>query len=481
MIKQLTFLFLLLFSCFTSSAFAEDFIVPQNRSRLISTSAEIGEAMIANPKIADIHVHGPHRLSVIGVGRGDTTLRILDTKGNVIKSVPISVTYDLPAIRKAMREFLPSERGVGVELINTNIALVGEVSNALAVDRALEIASQFVEQITGPGAAEGPRGTSDAQKGQAVINLLQVTSGQQVMLRVRVGEIRRSALKRLGVNLQGFSQNGSFGLSGATGSGIDAIAGSTNTTGLGEFEVSSEKSFGILGGILNRGGMGVGVTLEALESDGLLKILAEPNLVALSGEKAEFLAGGEIPIPIPQSGGGGNNVVTIDYKPFGVSVSFVPYVLSENRIRMSVLPEVSEISNANGVQLQGYTVPSLTTRRAKTTVELAPGESFMIAGLIRDDMTTTLRQLPGIKEIPVLGALFRSTEFEKNETELVIAVTPYIVDPLKSGDVRLPTDDFRPASTMESFFYGALSSIAHGERKTSQTPSLEGPVGFMVE
>lgn len=463
MIKFLAALFATLM--FALPVWAEDFVVPLNRSRLISTGPEIGEAMIANPQIADIHVHGPNRLSVIGISRGDTTLRIMDKRGNVIQSVPISVTYDLPAIRKAMREYLPTEN-IGVELVNTNLALTGEVSTATAIDRALEVASQFVQ---GNG--------KTADKRSELVNLMQVTSGQQVMLRVRVGEIRRTALKRLGVNLQGFNQNGNFGFSGATGSGIDGIS-ADGVTGIGEFPVSSTNSFGILGGVLSRGSSGVGVSLEALETDGLLKVLAEPNLVALSGEKAEFLAGGEIPIPVPS---GLTDNVTIQYKKFGVEVAFVPYVLSENKIRLNVAPSVSEISNENSVTLNGYQIPSLTTRLAKTTVELSPGESFMIAGLIRDTTTTALRQLPGVNEIPILSSLFRSTDFQKNETELVIAVTPYLVDPLKSGDVRLPTDDFRPPSNMEMFFYGALSSISHGERKTSQAPSLEGPVGFMVE
>lgn len=466
---------LIALTAFTAPAWAEDFVVPLNRSRLISTGPEIGEAMIANPKIADIHVHGPHRISVIGISRGETTLRILDKNGNVLKSVPISVTYDLPAIRKAMREFLPYEN-VGVELIGTKLALTGQVSSATAVDRALEIGSQFLDRED----AQGGANTGGDQKRAAIVNLLQVASGQQVMLRVRVGEIRRSALKRLGVNLQGFNVNGSFGMSGGTGNGLLPFLADSDAD-FGTFDLDQDNTFGLLGGVLNKGNLGLGVSVEALENDGLLKILAEPNLVALSGEKAEFLAGGEVPVPVPQSGGGNSNLITIEYKQFGVSVSFVPYVLAENRIRLSVFPEVSELSNENGVTVSGFNIPSFTTRRAKTTVELSPGESFMIAGLIRDEMNTAIRQLPGLNELPVLGALFRSTAFQKNETELVIAVTPYLVDPLKSSDVRLPTDDFRPASNMEMFFYGALSSIAHGERKTSQTPSLEGPIGFMVE
>lgn len=221
--------------------------------------------------------------------------------------------------------------------------------------------------------------------------------------------------------------------------------------------------------------------LRALERDGVFKLLAEPNLVAVSGEEAEFLAGGEIPVPSVSSSSSSSGGVTIEYKPFGVALRFTPQILSENRIRMLVLPEVSEISTENTVQISGFSIPSITTRRAKTTIELAPGESFMIAGLIKDDMRATVDQMPGVKEVPVLGALFRSTEFRRNETELVIAVTPYVVDPLKSSDVKLPTDDFRPSSQMELFFYGALGSLSGNAPVISQTPPVEGPIGFMVD
>ncbi len=170
----------------------------------------------------------------------------------------------------------------------------------------------------------------------------------------------------------------------------------------------------------------------------------------------------------------------MDYKPYGVSVKFTPDVLSENRIRMIVQPEVSEVSSANAIVMSGFTIPSLTTRRAKTTVELAPGESFMIAGLIKDHTSSTIDQLPGVKELPVLGALFRSTEFQRNESELVITVTPYLVDPVKDADIKLPSDDFRPASQMEMFFYGALGALTTGKNSV-YVPQLEGPTGFMVD
>ncbi len=448
------------------SVLADSFVVPLNRSRLITSGPNITEALVANPEIADIHVHGPNRVSVIGIKRGQTTVRLMDGNGNEIKTVEISVTYDLPAIRQALSKFMPFEN-IGVSLVNTNIALTGDVSGAAAIDKAVEIVSQFID---GDGTA--------AAKRADVVNLMRLTSGQQVMLRVRVGEIRRTALKRLGINLQGLSVNGDGSVFGATGTGRSGFDVGT-PLGLGQFEYNPD-NFGLVGGVLTANDLTLGASLEALENDGLLKILAEPNLVALSGEQAEFLAGGEFPIPIA---GGLAGQISVDYKPFGVSVSFIPYVLSENRIRLTVLPEVSELNNAEGILAGGVAVPALTTRRAKTTVELAPGESFMIAGLIRDDVATTLRQLPGINEIPILSALLRSTEFERNETELVIAVTPYLVDPMKSDDVNLPTDRYRPASNMEMFFYGALSAMGPEgrDRRLSQKPALEGPIGFMVE
>ncbi|MBV8938730.1 MAG: type II and III secretion system protein family protein, partial [Alphaproteobacteria bacterium] len=241
---------------------------------------------------------------------------------------------------------------------------------------------------------------------------------------------------------------------------------------------------GIFGGVWRPNGPGgftLGGALQALERDGLFKLLAEPNLVAISGEQAEFLAGGEIPIPVPQTTGVGASNITIEYKPYGVAVRFKPFVLTENRIRMDVQPEVSELDPANALQVSGFSVPALTTRRAKTTVELAPGESFMIAGLLKDQSQSTIDQLPGVKELPILGALFRSTNFQRNETELVIAVTPYLADPVKSNDIKLPTDNFMPASQMEMIFYGALGSLTGDAARISQTPSVEGPIGFMVD
>jgi pilus assembly protein CpaC len=449
------------------------FYVPINRSELLTTSVDMGEVIITDPEVADVYVHGKNKVSVIGKQIGQTTLRVFDGKSRLIRSVDVYVVYDLPAIRKALREFLPYER-IGVEMVNTRIALTGEVSSAEVAATGVEIAEQFVTaKLTKQEAQVRKKRRADSTDESPILNLMKISAGQQVMLRIRIGEIQRTALRNLGVNLQAV-KNGSLNFSIGTGGGrlggIDPVT-DRNIFQFNSYSASTDAFTGIAGSYTGSRG-GVGALIEALERDGMFKVLAEPNLVALSGEQAEFLAGGEFPIPVPQN----QDTITVQYKPFGVALKFTPYVLSENRIRVQVQPEVSEVSNERTfTTAEGFVAPSLITRRASTTVELAPGEGFMIAGLIRDNMITQVDQLPGAGEIPVLSALFRSASYQRNETELVIAVTPYLVDPLKSGDIKLPTDDFRPATFMETVLYGALGA------PTDATPTAEGPVGFMVD
>jgi pilus assembly protein CpaC len=446
------------------------FYVPINRSELLTTSVDMGEVIIADPEVADVYVHGRNKVSVIGKQIGQTTLRVFDNKSRLIRGVDVYVVYDLPAIRKALKEFLPYER-IGVEMVNTRIALTGDVSSAEAAATAMEIAEQFVSgKLSAEDAASRPVRDATSEK-SPILNLMKISAGQQVMLRIRIGEIQRDTLRNLGLNLQAVNTGS---LSFAIGTGLGQalpLDGGGSAIQVGNFGMPAD-SFGQATVTNTSGSTDVSAMVDALERDGLFKVLAEPNLTALSGERAEFLAGGEFPIPVPQD----QNAITIEYKPFGVSLKFTPYVLSENRIRVQVNPEVSEISQENSfTTAEGYVAPSLITRRASTTVELAPGEGFMIAGLLKDTMTSTLEQLPGSSEVPVLSALFRSTAYRRNETELVIAVTPYIVDPTNAGDVKLPTDNFRPATFMESVFFGALGAVA------DNTPSAEGPVGFIVD
>ncbi len=445
------------------------FYVPINRAELITTKTDMSEVVVTDPDVANVLVHGKRKVSVIGMQIGQTTLRMFDANHKVIRDVDVYVTYDLPAVRRALKQYLPNER-IGVSMVNTRMALTGEVSSAAAAASAVQIAEEFQRGKMLDKSITQRKFTNEPSE-SPVINMMKLTSGQQVMLRIRIGEAQRTAVKNLGVSMQVLG-NGDFPL--AIGTGVGRAFGTTNPVfTYGSHQLSdTTNSYGFIN-MSTPGSTGINGMIEALERDGMVKILAEPNLTALSGEEAQFLAGGEFPIPVPQQQG----TTTIEYKPFGVALKFTPYVLSPNRIRIQVNPEVSEISNLNSISTtSGFVAPSIITRRASTTVELAPGESFMIAGLVSDGINTSIDQLPGGGEIPVLGALFRSTAFRRNESELVISVTPYLVDPMKSSDIKLPTDDYRPASFMESIFFGAI-----GGTRGQKDPSVEGPSGFMTD
>lgn len=444
------------------------FYVPLNRAELINTNTDMGEVIITDPEVADVYVHGKRRVSVIGKQIGQTTLRIFDGQRNMIRSVDVYVTYDLPAVRKALREFLPNEK-IGVSMVNMRMALTGDVSSAESAATAMDIAEQFVNNKLGADDLKSRPVRDPASEQSPVLNMMRVSAGQQVMLRIRIGEIQRTALKNLGVNVTGQGNN-NFLIGTGTGQFGDR-SGTNPAFGYRQFfGTTSSSSFGLIQGAGSIGALDLAVQIDALERDGLLKTLAEPNLTALSGEEAQFLAGGEFPIPVPQELG----TTTIEYKPFGVALKFTPYVLAPNRLRIKVQPEVSAVSNERAINVNGgISAPSFSTRRASTTVELAPGESFMLAGLLQDGMTSTINQLPGAGNIPILGALFRSSDFQRSQTELVIAVTPYLVDPSRSDDIKLPTDDFRPASFTQSIFFGALGAHQGG--------SVEGPAGFMTD
>ena len=496
-------LWLLMLSPLAAANNTNGIFVPINHSTLIDLAAPASEVLIADPTIVDVHVHNSTHISIIAKTRGNTNIRIMNKDGTLQREMDVTIGYDLPAIRKALKDFLPDEQ-IGVEMVNNSIALTGQVSNTAAVDKALKIAGEFVPGSTGKTAVSSPvpgqqapaspqtANSADAANPLTILNFLKVTSGQQVILRVRVGEINRTALKALGVDLSAGVSDGFYFATGAAG--LSGILQPTTTPGntavkygAGHFQFPTDSNGvptntqGLIGGSVTRSKFTLGGALQALEQDGLFKLLAEPNLVAISGEQAEFLAGGEIPIPVPQGGGGNGTTITIQYKPYGVAVRFKPSVLTQNLIHMEVQPEVSELDPANAIVVDTFHIPALTTRRAKTTVELAPGEGFMIAGLLKDKTSATIDQLPGAMDLPILGALFRSTQFQRNETELVIAVTPYIVDPLKNSEVKMPTDEFRPASQMEMFFYGALGSLAGKSPTKPQNQSLEGPTGFMVD
>jgi pilus assembly protein CpaC len=301
---------------------------------------------------------------------------------------------------------------------------------------------------------------SDKDAKQKIVNLLEVGGVHQVMLEVRVAEIQRNLSRKLGFNFAFLSQSGQqFGLSR-----LDSLTQGLPTPGnIPGITDSVNMVLRFLGG-----GATWTVFIDALKENGLLKVLAEPTLITLSGKSANFLAGGEFPIPVPQTGGGiGGTTITIEYKTFGVGLSFTPTVLSSGKINMQVSPEVSDLDFTQAVAFQGFVVPGLSTRRVSTTVELADGQSFAIAGLLRDNVRENIRKFPVLGDIPILGPLFRSSNFQKNETELIVIVTPHLVKPLDMAKQTLPTDQFVEPDDVEFYLLGRTE----GESKEKMAPA----------
>ena len=389
--------------------------VPVNKSEVVTSDRVISKALIGSADIADVLPISNRSIYVLGKAVGTTSLTLYDPSNRVIAVMDVSVGPDVQGLRNQIAELVPGHK-IDARLSNGHVVLTGLVNDPGAADRAAQLAKTFA--------------------GDKVVNMISVGSSQQVMLEVKFVEVNRQLGTQLGVS--GFlnSLGGSF--SGAIGTGASLTG---NTLGLSAIT----DSYGIFNKSFRIGNTNIEGTLDAMESRGLAKVLAEPTLIALSGEKASFLAGGEFPIPVSQSNGGGGTAggggaITVEFKPFGVSLGFTPTVLGDKVISMIIEPEVSSIDPTASVTVNGLVVPGLQTRRASTTVELRDGESFAIAGLIRRDFSTTVNQLPLLGSIPIIGALFRSSGFKKGETELLIVVTPRLVQPLKPEQVRLPTD-----------------------------------------
>lgn len=398
--------------------------VPVNKSQVVSADRAIGRAMIGNAEVADVLPISERSVYVLGKQFGTTSLTLYDRANRVIAVMDVEVGPDVESLRGQLSQLVPGQP-VDARISAGSILLTGMVSDAGVANRAAQIAKAYA--------------------GDKVINLITLGGSQQVMLEVKFAEVNRTVGERLGVSGFGLSRGGSFSAAVGEGASYD----SQNGLRLGGIA----DSFGIFNKSFSIGRLGIDATLEALERKGLAKTLAEPTLVAISGERASFLAGGEFPIPVVQSGsnGGNGNAITVEFKPFGVSLGFTPTVLGDKVISLIIEPEVSSIDPSASITVNGLVVPGLQTRRASTTVELRDGESFAVAGLLRRDFQTTVRQLPLLGSIPILGALFRSSSFQKGETELMIVVTPRLVAPLRPEQVRLPTDrigDPQPADIL---------------------------------
>lgn len=391
--------------------------VPVNKSQVLTADRTIGKALIGNAEIADVLPISERSVYVLGKKLGTTSLTLYDRGNRVIAVMDIAVGPDVEGLRRQIAQLVPGHE-IEARISNESIILSGMVNDSGAADRVAQIAKAYA--------------------GDKVINLVSMGASQQVMLEVRFAEVNRQLGEKLGVSGFGLSDGGTF----------DAVVGNTAqlvpdaVTGAGVMQLNSiNDTYGIFRKIFSIGNVNIEGILDTLERKGLSKTLAEPTLITLSGERASFLAGGEFPIPVIQSSSsGGDNAITVEFKPFGVSLGFTPTVLGDKVINLVVEPEVSSIDSSASVTISGLTVPGLQTRRASTTVELRDGESFAIAGLLRRDFQTTVRQLPLLGSIPIIGTLFRSSSFQKGETELLIVVTPRLVSPLRPEQVRLPTD-----------------------------------------
>jgi pilus assembly protein CpaC len=400
--------------------------VPMNRAVVVESDVPFTELSIANPTIADISSLSDRTIYVLGKEPGRTTLTLLGGDGRLITNVEVHVTPDIAEFKERLEQILPGEN-IEVRTANDGIVLSGTVSSIARLDRALQLANRYAPD--------------------RVSNLMSVGGTQQVMLRVRFAEMQRSVSKSLSSSLS----LGSDLLSGGTGTTVGSAA-ATSALG-GTTPAANDNSGAFLFGF-NAGGVEVGILLEALESRGVVRTLAEPNLTALSGQEASFLAGGEYPVPISQDGGS----VTVEYKPFGIELFFIPRVIDGDVINLELKASVSSLDPTNGFSQNGFNIAAFRTRETSTTVEMRDGESFAIAGLLSDDFVDLSGQVPWAGDIPVLGALFRSAEYSRQQTELVIIVTPHLVTPTRGEALALPTDRVRPPTERDLFLFGRVAA-----------------------
>jgi pilus assembly protein CpaC len=424
--------------------------VELNEGTLVRLDSPAAAVFVANPNIADVAIKSPRLVYVFGKAPGETTLYAVDENEDVLINASLAVTHNLSRLENTLRSLLPSAT-VNVQSVDGGIVLDGYVSTAVESADANMVAARFVGES------------------ETVINRLRVTEANQVNLRVRVAEVSRQLLRQLGFNWAA-ALNGSdiaFGVVTKAFPGSEALLGSTLQP--------ADKYFGSI----SAGDFDLNALIDALAEDNLVSLLAEPNLTALSGETASFLAGGEFPVPISQDSGDDSSTITVEFKNFGVSLAFTPTVLSSSRISMRVRPEVSALSDQGAVQLGNFVIPALSVRRAETTVELGSGQSFAIAGLIQNNGTLNATKVPGLGDIPILGELFRSDSFQREETELVIIVTPYVVQPVAAPLMAAPTDATTGVEGSVRITSGIASPVPGPT--ASADGGLVGPVGFVLE
>jgi pilus assembly protein CpaC len=431
--------------------------LPEGRSAVIDLPVDARDVLVSNPQIAEAVLRTPRRIYVLGLKSGVTDAMFFDGSGRRLLSLNIRVDQNTSALADTINRLIPGS-SVHVEGINDSVILSGTVQNAGDADRATAIAKATVS------------------KPEQVLNMLSIAGKDQVMLKVRIVEMDRQIIKQLGVNWTALINQ----------------AGSTAAT------IATTSTYGInsnlLGGINaavrgTSGSTSVTADLQAFERVGLTRTLAEPNLTAISGEAAKFLVGGEFPVPASESNTG---QVSVEFKPFGIALGFTPVVLSSGRISLKLSTEVSELTNIGSFNLStGSTttgasgpvlvIPALSVRRAESTVEMPSGGSLMIAGLLQDKTQQDLDSLPGVKDLPILGALFRSRDYLSGQTELVVIVTPYLVSPTSPSELQTPVDGLDMASDTDTLLLGRLNKSYKHEPEATSGRTYQGPYGYVVE
>ena len=427
------------------------------KSVIIDLPREVKDVLVADPKIANAVVRSAQRAYIIGAAVGQTNVVFFDADGQQVASYDIAVKRDLNGVRAALRQTFP---GVQIEGVGDGVIITGSVASPLEAQQAGDIAARLV------GGAD------------KVVNAIAVRGRDQVMLKVTVAEVRRDFIKQLGVDL---SASMNYGTAAVNFNNSNPFTANSAPLVAGN---------GLTAAALNKAGLpSVTATLRAMESAGVVRTLAEPNLTAISGESATFISGGEFPIPTgvtcqtTTAGAVGQCVQTVTFKKFGISLNFTPVVLSEGRISLRVMTEVSEVSTENALTggTNGTTIPSIKTRRAETTLEIPSGGSMAMAGLISEQTKQAVNGMPGVDQIPILGGLFRSQDFVNHETELMVIVTPYIVRAVAQKELARPDDGFAPASDSQSALLARINRTYGLATRVEAVGTTQGNFGFIID
>jgi len=412
----------------------QDIVLSIGKGELITVPGSMSDVFIANDSIADIQVKSQRQLYLFGKSGGETTVYASNSAGDVIWAANIRVGSNIGSIDQMLALAMPQAKISVATMGNNTVLLTGTVANPEDSAEAERLVQAFLGDETN------------------VIARITTATPLQVNLQVRFAEVSRSLVRALGANLTTIdgSSGFKFGVSRGRGAFSQSVPGGPLATGQNFEGAGYNIADGLEGGTTLAGvgrllGLDIGAALDLAETNGLVTTLSQPNLTALSGETADFLAGGEFPIPISQ----GLGATSVEYRNYGVKLNYTPTVLANGRISIRVAPEVSELSTQGAVTLNGFQIPALITRKASTTVELGSGQSFMIAGLMSNNAQSAIDKAPGLGDVPILGNLFRSTNFRRGETELVIVITPYLVNPVNGNDIRLPTDGYNSPSTLE--------------------------------